>query len=124
LTFVNDLQHYTRQEFPRLFRITPECQFTNDNYMAWPDTKARWEHPNVMFFRGVKYHHYAFCKGTERFELKKKWWETRFGRPFDYGWELNEKGEIHDPKNHQIYVYNGKHPSIMENHRLFKGDIK
>ena len=41
------------------------------------------------------------------------------GENFDYGWKIDEKGQITD-KNHQIFVYSGKHPSILDNHPLMK----
>ena len=119
LTFVNDLDHYTIQEFPRLFKITPECKFVNDNHMEWED--AGWNASTVLKAPYIQYHHYAFCKGTtnERFELKKRWWETRFGKPFDYGWHVNADGKIDDP-NHKITKYTGRHPKIMDDHPLRK----
>jgi glycosyltransferase involved in cell wall biosynthesis len=119
LTFVNDLRHYTEQEFPRLFRITPDCKFVNDNFMEWPDKGINWFSPYVIKIPYIRYHHYAFCKGLERFELKKKWWETRFDMDFDYGWHMNMAGKIEDP-NHQIFEYTGKHPAIMSDHPAWK----
>lgn len=114
LTFVNDFEHYTLQEFPRLFRVTSDCQFTNDNFMEWGNIKWQW--PQVIKMPQIKYHHYAFCKGTEsyreRFLLKKRWWETRFGdKKFEYDWYLDENGKIYSP-NHKIYTYTGKHPEL------------
>jgi glycosyltransferase involved in cell wall biosynthesis len=124
LTFVNDLGHYTEQDFPRLFKITPKCKFVNDNFMEWPDRGVSWFSPYVMKIPYVRYHHYAFCKGLKRFELKKKWWETRFEEDFDYGWHMRSDGKI-DDENHQIYEYTGKHPEIMKDHpawRMIYGD--
>lgn len=115
LTFVNGLDNYTEQEFPRLFKITPKCLFINDNAMEWPDKGLGWQFPHVFKIPYIKYHHYAFAKGIERFELKKKWWETRFGKDFDYGWYVSEEGKIDDP-NHEIYEYTGKHPEIMKDY--------
>jgi hypothetical protein len=117
LTFVNDFDHFTEQEFPRLFRVTPGCTFVNDNYMTWEDTG--WHLGSVLKIPYLRYHHYAFVKGKERFELKKKWWETRFEEPFDYGWHVNEDGEIDDP-NHKILPYGGKHPEILKDHPRIK----
>lgn len=123
LTFVNDLRHYVEQEFPRLFRITPECKFVNDNFMEWPDKGVNWFTAPIIKCPQVQYHHYAFCKtDRKRFLLKKKWWETRFGKPFDYGWEINDSGKIEDPKNpnHKIREYTGLHPDIMKTHMKWK----
>lgn len=119
LTFVNDLRHYAEQEFPRLFKITPGLKFVNDNFTVWEDLGISWFSPYVMRIPYVRYFHYSFCKGKARFELKKKWWETRFGKPFDYGWKVNDVGFIED-ENHDIYEYTGTHPSIMVNHPLYK----
>jgi glycosyltransferase involved in cell wall biosynthesis len=119
LTFVNDPTSCTEQDFPRLFKITPGCEFTNDNFMEWPDKGVSWFSPAVMKLPYVRYHHYAFCKGSDRFKLKEKWWKTRFGRDFDYGWHVNEDGLIDDP-NHKIYEYTGKHPDIMREHPLWR----
>ncbi len=118
LTFVNDFQHYTEQEFPRLFKITPECKFVDDNFMVWKE--ADWSLKYVMKLPFLRYHHYAFCKSKERFELKKKWWETRFpDQPdFDYGWHVKEDGEIDDP-GHPIQLYGGQHPEIMKTHPMY-----
>ena len=118
LTFVNDMKHYTEQEFPRLFKITPDCKFTNDNFMEWPDKGINWFSPYIIKIPYIRYLHFAFCKGLERFDLKKKWWETRFGKPFDYGWHINMKGKIED-KNHEIYEYTGKIPDILKDHPLY-----
>lgn len=117
LTFVNDLKHYAEQDFPRLFKITPDCEFTNDNFMKWGS--LGWGYPHVIKIPYVQYHHYAFCKGAERFELKKKWWETRFGKSFDYGWQADKDGLISD-NNHEIREYTKKHPKIMEGHPKWK----
>jgi hypothetical protein len=119
LTFVNDFCSFTEQEFPRLFKITPECKFCNDNFMEWSDLGIDWFSPYILKIPYVKYYHYAFCKGLERFEQKKKWWETRFGEPFDYGWKANENGKISD-SNHVIREYTGEHPVIMKGHSLWR----
>jgi hypothetical protein len=119
LTFVNDFSHYTEQTFPRLFRITPECKFVNDNFMEWPDKGANWFGPFIVRLPYIKYFHYAFCKG-DRFELKKKWWETRFNKPFDYGWHRDESGKIVD-SSHEVYEFSGKHPDIMKAHPMYGG---
>jgi len=115
LTFVNDMNHYTEQEFPRLFKITPEAKFVNDNFMSWD--KIGWAPPWVIKIPYITYFHYSFCKGNARFELKKKWWETRFGREFDYGWKVNDQGKIED-EGHDIYEFTAQHPKIMEDHPL------
>lgn len=115
LTFVNDFDHYTEQEFPRLFKVTPDATFTNDNFMAWGN--VGWYSPHVIKIPYISYFHYSFCKGKERFELKKKWWETRFGREFDYGWKVNDQGKIED-ENHDIYEFTSQHPKIMNDHPL------
>jgi len=122
LTFVNDLRHCVEQEFPRLFKLTPECKFINDNFMEWPDKGLNWFTAPIIKCPQVRYHHYAFCKGLERFDLKKRWWETRFGEPFDYGWEINTQGKIEDPKtiNHIVREYTGQHPEIMKDHPKWK----
>ena len=124
LTFVNDLDHYTNQYFPRLFDLRGSQQFINDNYLSWKDPLKT---EQVLYGQGsslIKYHHYGFCKGLKKFEQKKKWWETRFGKSFDYGWKTDENGQITD-KNHKIYVYSGKHPAIMNSHPMMqKGEIK
>ncbi len=120
LTFVNDMEHYCEQEFPRLFRITPECTFVNDNFMTWAD--AGWTLKHVLQLPYLRYHHYAFVKGTERFELKKKWWESRFEEPFNYSWHVNEQGEIDDP-DHKILKYTGKHPEILKGHPMYPPEV-
>ena len=117
LTFVGDLDHYTEQEFPRLFKVTPSCQFVDDNYMTWPDEKKTWAYPHVIKVPYLKYHHYAFCKGVERGRLKKQWWETRFGKEpenkFEYDWYFEDDGSVWSPK-HKISKYTGKHPVAMQ----------
>lgn len=119
LTFVNDLDHFTEQDFPRLFRITKDCKFINDNFMTWPDKQTGWFSPAIIKVPYIRYLHFAFCKSHERFELKKKWWETRFDEPFDYGWHIDENGKITDP-DHDIVLYTGKFPEILHDHPLFK----
>jgi glycosyltransferase involved in cell wall biosynthesis len=119
VTFVNDFGSYCHQEFPRLFRITPECKFVNDNFMAWPDKNLVWTFPHIDRIPNIKFYHFAFCKGVERFEQKRQWWATRFGRPFDYGWRIDKDGMIRD-NNHTIYKYEGRIPDIMKSHPLFK----
>jgi glycosyltransferase involved in cell wall biosynthesis len=116
LTFVNDFNHYTIQSFPRLFKITPGCTFVNDNFMQWEN--ASWAAPHVIK-SNTKFYHYSFCKGRERFETKAKWWETRFGTPFNYGWMIDENGIISD-KNHKIYEFTGRHPKVILEHPLYK----
>lgn len=125
LTFVNDLKHYTFQDFPRLFKITPSCEFINDNFMAWKDEGISWAPPHIFKMPYVRYHHYAFCKGAERFELKKRWWETRFGEPFDYGWKTLEDGSVEDGSGkHPIYEYESEHPAIMKKHPMWRKDYE
>lgn len=119
LTFVNDAYHYTEQEFPRLFKLTPEAKFVNDNFMSWDDKQLTWRYPHVIKIPYIHYFHYSFCKGKERFELKKKWWETRFGQDFNYGWKIGDNGKITD-NNHDIYEFTGKHPEIMKDHSMME----
>lgn len=119
LTFVNDLNHYCEQEFPRLFRMTPGCRFVNDNFMEWPDAGLSWSSPHVVKVPNISYFHYSFCKNHERFMLKKKWWESRFDRPFEYSWHIDDGGKIAD-SSHKIYEFQGKHPDIMKEHPLCK----
>jgi glycosyltransferase involved in cell wall biosynthesis len=117
LTFVNDFQHYTNQEFPRLFKITADCQFTNDNFMRWGS--LGWSSPHIIK-HNIKYYHYSFLKSLERFHLKRDWWMHRgLGENFDYGWNVNEDGKIYDP-NHKIFKFTGIHPEIIKDHPLFK----
>lgn len=114
LTFVNDFEHFCVQNFPRLFRLSPECVFVNDNFMEWPDHKLGWAPPHVISYPQIAYFHYGFCKSKERFELKKRWWESRFpGTKYQYSWSMNSLGQIVDP-GHQIHAFNGKHPDIMQ----------
>ncbi|MBI2449326.1 hypothetical protein HYV49_03435 [Candidatus Pacearchaeota archaeon] len=123
LTFVNDMKHYTMQEFPRLFKITKDCQFVNDNYMIWPDKDImQWASPWVIKQPNIKYWHYAFCKGTEKFLQKKNWWNSRFKETnpnFEYDWYVDKDGKFYSP-NHKIFLYDGKHPDIMQKHPLYK----
>lgn len=119
LTFVNDLNHYTNQQFPRLFKITPECTFINDNFMSWKN--ASWTEKFITKISYIQYYHYSFVKNRNRTELKKQWWETRFGTPFDYGWKYNEKGLLED-KNHTIFEFKGHHPEIMKGHPRWSED--
>lgn len=105
LTFVNDLNHYCKQQFPRLFKVYPDTKFTNDNFVSshgrdWAELKH-----GIL---DVQYYHYAFLKGLDRFETKKKWWESRFAEPFHYDW-FSKNGKI-IPESHEIYEYNGSHP--------------
>jgi len=120
LTFVNDFKHYTIQEFPRLFKITPGMEFVNDNFVKWTDLGVDWFSPFVIKMPYIKFHHYAFCKGQERFVTKKTWWENRFGKNnFNYSWFIDSDGKINDT-DHKIVKYTGKHPEIMEEHPLWK----
>jgi glycosyltransferase involved in cell wall biosynthesis len=120
LTFVNDFNQYTEQEFPRLFKLTSGAKFVNDNYMTWEDQKLGWSYPHIIKIPYVKYHHYSFCKGSVRFELKKKWWEARFtNQEFDYGWNVDENGII-DDLNHDIIPFTGQHPQVMMTHPEMK----
>ena len=119
LTFVEDFKHYTKQYFPRLFDLKNSVGFFNDNHMQWSDKV--YDH-SILYGQGsspIKYHHYGFCKGHEKFLLKKKWWETRFGKSFDYGWKVDENNQITD-KNHRIYLYENKHPAIMDSHLVMQ----
>ncbi len=121
LTFVNGPWTYVKQEFPRLFKITPECRFIDDNFMNWDDMHWEtqgWAWPHVVKNLDIKYHHYSFCKGIEKFEDKRNWWMNRgLGPNFDYGWNVDNSGSISD-KNHQVFEYVGKHPKVMRNHPL------
>lgn len=116
LTFVNSPNSYTEQEFPRLFRLTPDCYFVNDNYMTWEECKT-WQPPAIIKAPAIQFHHYSFLKGRERFALKKRWWETRFSQSFDYSWNIDDKGQI-TATDHKIKPFYGKHPPIMQRHPL------
>lgn len=119
MTFVNDGDSFVYQEFPRLFKLTSQCFFSSDNYMEWTDLGINWFSPFIVKLNYIKYHHYSFCKSRERFELKKKWWETRFpGRGFEYDWYIDSFGQLYSP-NHKVLRYAGKHPDIMKNHPLW-----
>jgi glycosyltransferase involved in cell wall biosynthesis len=118
MTFVDDFNHYTLQEFPRLFKLTQSCEFVNDNFMEWKDLGINWFSPFIVKLNYVKYWHYSFVKNRNRIELKKSWWETRFGRPFDYGWKFNSLGKLEDP-NHKIMTYTGRHSEVLKSHPLW-----
>ena len=111
LTFVNDFNHYCDQFFPRLFQVRPNAKFVNDNALQYL-RKYSADYPKTIQCPYVEYHHYSFLKGPVRFSLKKLWWETRFGKQFDYSWNMGEDGKIRDP-NHTIKEYRGRHPDIM-----------
>jgi glycosyltransferase involved in cell wall biosynthesis len=113
-TFVNDFNHYTKQEFPRLFRISPKCHFIDDNYMEWPDHNKKWNAQSVIKLPYISYFHYAFCKNKERFLTKKEWWETRFKNHFKYDWEINEQNQIVS-STHKILPFSGSHPEVIQN---------
>lgn len=116
MTFINDAKHFTFQHFPRLFRITPECRFVNDNFLSWDGIP--WSAPYVIRREDIKYFHYSFCKGTDKLNQKRDWWMSRgLGKDWDYGWKVDENGKITDD-NHTIFLYEGKHLSIMNNHPL------
>lgn len=121
LTFVNDFEHYTIQHFPRLMKLTNECKFINDNHMHY-DPVVVTDQSTIRKDDTMSYFHYSFLKGKERFEVKKKWWETRFERSFDYGWKIDDKNQISDSR-HKVYEFSGKHPEIMKDHPMYK-DIK
>lgn len=89
-TFVNDFKTFTWQEFPRLLKITPEATFINDNFLQWKD--ASWAAPHVIK-SNMKYFHYSFLKGAERFHTKSKWWQTRFRQTFRL-WMDNRRKRI------------------------------
>ena len=113
MTFVQDYQHYCWQQFPRLFRVRDKSmKFVNDNYVAFND--AAWQQLNKHVL-DLRYFHYAFCKGRERFEDKKKWWETRFNKPFHYDWQYDADSQQIKPDNHTIYKFVGKHPIQIRN---------
>jgi glycosyltransferase involved in cell wall biosynthesis len=119
LTFVNDMKHFTEQDFPRLFKITPECKFVDDNFMSWPDKSATWNLRSVLKIPYISYHHMSFVKGTERFNTKRDWWMSRgLGEDFDYGWKVDESGKITD-ENHEIHEFTGKLPEILKTHPLY-----
>lgn len=120
LTFVNDFNHYCVQHFPRLFKVYdhPECKFINDNFMTWAN--CTWCPQNIIQRTSVRFNHYSFCKGKERFDLKKHWWKTRFGKDFDYSWSINDNNLISDI-NHKITEdKNAPHPAIMKSHPMWK----
>lgn len=122
LTFVNDANTCCEQEFPRLFRVTPGCEFVNDNFMCWKDKGLSWTQPHVIKLPYLRYHHYAFCKSDKkRFKLKKDWWESRFkDRDFEYDWYLDEDGKIWSP-NHNLRPYHNDHPEAIKDHPLVAG---
>ena len=120
LTFINNFKTYTEQDFPRLFKMTPGVKFVNDNFTVWEDLGISWFSPYVIRVPYVKYYHYSFCKGRERFLQKRNWWMNRgLSKDFDYGWKVDESGEISDV-NHEIYEYTGTHPLAVVNHPLWK----
>lgn len=125
MTFVNDFKHFTWQQFPRLFKITPKCHFVNDNQMSYEDGNENiiWCDRPIYDISSdkIRYFHYSFCKGKERFETKRKWWMNRgYGTNFDYGWNIDGNHQISDPKNHKILEYVGIHPEIMKHHSLYR----
>ncbi|NHJ84683.1 MAG: glycosyltransferase family 2 protein [Asgard group archaeon] len=121
ITFINDLKHYADQDFPRLFRITPECKFINDNFMQWSDEGVTWFLPYILRMPYIRYWHYAFAKGLKRFELKRDWWNNRelTDKNFEYDWYVGENGKLYSP-NHNVYEYTGQHPEIMKEHPRWK----
>jgi hypothetical protein len=120
ITFVNDMEHYCTQFFPRLFKITSNSKFINDNFMQWGN--INWQYPHVINQHTVKYFHYSFLKSIERFNLKRDWWMNRgLGDEFDYGWKVDQNGKISDLK-HKIYLYTGSHPDIVKTHPLWKNN--
>lgn len=117
-TFVNDFWHYTIQQFPRLFKLYPDTNFSNDNYVN--SNCKNWISLDKKTL-DVKYYHYAFVKDLSRFALKKKWWETRFkseGRDFHYDWNIIN-GKIMPDNSEIVYNYIGSHPqSIIKSFNL------
>ena len=119
LTFINDMYHFTEQEFPRLFKITSGAEFCNDNFVEWKDKGVKWGYPYINKHALIKFFHYSFCKGRDRFLVKKKWWESRFeDRKFEYGWKIDENGKITDDQ-HKVFPFKGHHPYVMHSHPMY-----
>jgi hypothetical protein len=90
--------------------------------MSWTDVGVNWVQPYVISLPQIKFYHYSFCKGLDRFRLKKIWWETRYDSNFKYSWNLDSDGKICD-NNHRICYFTGKHPEIMKTHPKYKNRI-
>jgi glycosyltransferase involved in cell wall biosynthesis len=112
VTFVNDARHCVNQNYPRLFRITPGCKFVNDNFMAWNDRGIGWFTPYVIKIPYVRFYHFAFCKGLDRLEMQNQWWNTRFNKPVNRGWDVDKTGKIVNPYA-EIEEFDGKLPIVM-----------
>ena len=110
-TFVGDFNTYCKQQFPRLFRLYEDTEFTNDNFVRsngkeWPDLSKT--------IINLQYFHYGFLKGNDKFLDKKKWWESRFGKgQFNYDWYVDTEGKI-TPTGHDLYQFTGKHPKVVQ----------
>jgi hypothetical protein len=120
LTFVNDFDHYTEQDFPRLFKITQEASFFNDNYVSWKN--INWQYPYVVKLLNIKYFHFSFAKNIKRFSVKRDWWNNRFekSRNFEYDW-IEKDGKI-ESTTHKVVQFTGKLPSILKDHPLWRKD--
>jgi len=125
MTFMNNVNTFCWQQFPRLFKITKECNFINDNQMSYKDneTIVSFDRSLVPSSDKINYFHYSFLKNKKKFEEKRNWWMNRgLGPNFDYGWNIDENGIISDKtnSNHKPLFFTGKHPNIMKSHPLFE----
>lgn len=112
--FINDFEHVSYVQYPRLWTIKH-----NNTY--------KFIEPNVILVNNkhfeqkldtdIRHWHYSYCHSPERFEIKKKERTNKHGY-FAWGLDENNKVVREDAK---ITVYKGKHPDIMQGHKLSKG---
>lgn len=109
--FVNDLWHYTWQTMPRCFRLRPGLEFIGDN--------ATQDYASVVHWTWPSFHHYAYVKDRDRFQVKKNWWAARGGSD----WFVDDRG-IYSSPNHKIWEYQGEHPAVMKTHPYYQRTVR
>jgi glycosyltransferase involved in cell wall biosynthesis len=151
LCFVNDFWHYTPMLAARFFRLTPHMRFIGDCDVVWPDRNLGWHsyarivhlgwgthwwpiafvdrrgdrHIGTVPRRQFRQFHYSYCKGSERFEIKRDWWRKSRGDS-SWGWEMvNGRVEWKGAPRQRGFVrlrrvavmpFRGQHPELMRSH--------
>lgn len=151
LCFVNDFWHYTPLLAARFFRLTPGLTFVGDCEVVWPDRNLGWHsyarvvhlgwgshwwpilfvdrhgdrHIATVPHAQFRQYHYSYCKGRERFEIKRDWWRKSRGDS-TWGWEMvdgrvewkgapRQRGFV-KLRRVAVLPFRGQHPELMRSH--------
>lgn len=114
LVFINDLEHVSQVEYPRLWSLPSTENLSREKYLDYhrfvePNRIITGNQEYTQLPTSIRYFHYSYCHNTDRFQAKKNERTTLHGF---FPWNLDNEDKIVRP-DANIKKFVGQHPNVI-----------